>query len=85
MVRGEIDVSTVGILAQRLRDAADREPQRLVIDLEEVGFMDSAGLSAFVRTRKALPSECPVVFRSARPATRQVFELTGLGAVFTFE
>jgi anti-sigma B factor antagonist len=84
-VRGEIDVSTAGALSQCLGEAARRKPQRLVIDLAEVGFMDSAALSAFVRVRKALPAECPVVFRSAGRGARQVFELTGLGSVFTFE
>jgi anti-anti-sigma factor len=84
-VRGEIDVSTVGVLSQCLGNVADRGPERLIIDLAEVGFMDSSALAAFVRVRKALPQECPVVFRSARGQARQVFELTGLGSVFAFE
>jgi anti-anti-sigma factor len=54
----------------------------VVIDLAGVGFLDSAGLRAFVRLRKALPGHCPVILRSPHPRTRQVFELTGLGTAF---
>jgi anti-anti-sigma factor len=56
-----------------------------VIDLAGVGFLVSAGLRAFVRLRKALPADCPVILRSPRPRARQVFDLTGLGTAFEFE
>jgi anti-anti-sigma factor len=42
-VRGEIDLSTAEILSDRLDDLARQDPERLVIDLAEVGFMDSSG------------------------------------------
>jgi anti-anti-sigma factor len=84
-LRGEIDAATVGILSQRLAAVAGDSPRRVAIDLSEVDFLDSAGLWAFVRLRKALPAHCPVVLRSAHPRTRQVFDLTGLGTAFEFE
>jgi anti-anti-sigma factor len=84
-VHGDIDASTADALYQRLADVAGGGPPRLVIDLAGVGFIDSAGLLAFVRLRKALPGHCPVILRSAHPRTRQVFELTGLGTAFEFE
>lgn len=84
-VRGEIDISTVGVLGECLGEVARENPRRLVIDMAQVGFMDSSGLHAFVRVRKALPEDCPVVVRAAQRQVRQVFELTGLGAVFAFE
>ena len=84
-VCGDIDISTAGTLSDRLAEVAGRSPVRLVIDLAEVGFMDSAGLNALVRLRKALPGSCPIVLRSAKPRTLQVFKLTGLTTVFEFE
>jgi anti-sigma B factor antagonist len=84
-VRGEIDTSTADTLSERLAAVADGDPQRVVIDLSGVGFLDSAGLRAFVRLRKALPARCPVILRSPRLRTRQVFDLTGLGTAFEFE
>jgi anti-anti-sigma factor len=84
-VRGDIDAATADALYQQLADVADGGPRRLVIDLAGVGFIDSGGLRAFVRLRKAVPGRCPVILRSVHSRTRQVFELTGLGTAFEFE
>jgi anti-anti-sigma factor len=84
-VRGEIDAATADTFYQRLADVASGSPRRVVIDLAGVGFLDSSGLRAFVRLRKALPADCPVILRSPRPRARQVFDLTGLGTAFEFE
>jgi anti-sigma B factor antagonist len=84
-VRGEIDAGTADAFYERLAGVAGRSPRRLVIDLAAVDFLDSAGLHAFVRLRKALPGHCPVILRSPQPRARQVLELTGLGTAFEFE
>jgi len=83
-VQGEIDATTAAALSGQLDEVAARNPQRLVIDLAGVGFLDSAGLQAFVRVRRQLPENCPVIIRSAQPRLRQVFEITGLSAAFAF-
>lgn len=84
-VRGEIDISTVGILSERLGRLAGKNPQRLVIDLAGVSFVDSSGLGGFVRIRKVLPPECPVVIRSPQRRVRQLFKITGLDSVIIIE
>ena len=84
-VRGDIDIVSADAFHARLAAVASRGPTRLVIDLAGVEFLDSAGLGAFVRLRRALPKDCPVILRSPRRRTRQVFELTGLGTAFEFE
>jgi anti-anti-sigma factor len=84
-VRGEIDITTVGALSERLGHLAAEKPQRLVIDLAGVSFIDSSGLGGFVRIRKALPPGCPVVIRSPQRRIRQLFKIIGLDSVITFE
>ena len=84
-VQGEIDVTTAAALSGHWDEVAARNPQRLVIDLAEVGFLDSAGLQAFAQVRRKLPEDCPVIVRSAQPRLRQVFEITGLSTAFVFE
>ena len=84
-VRGEIDFGTVGVFSARLADVVGRIPEQLVIDLTGVSFLDSSGLHAFVRVRKDLPEHCPVILRAPQHHVRQVFEITGLSPVFTFE
>ncbi|HEX6527416.1 MAG TPA: STAS domain-containing protein [Streptosporangiaceae bacterium] len=84
-VEGEIDIATVGILSGHLTQLAARRPQRLVIGLAGVSFIDSSGLGGLVRIRKALPPECPVVLRSPQRQVRRVFKVAGLDSVFGFE
>jgi anti-anti-sigma factor len=85
IVRGEIDIDTVSALSEHLGQLARKNPQRLVIDLAGVTFIDSSGLGGFVRIRKALPPGCPVVIRSPQRRVRQLFKITGLDSVISFE
>ena len=84
-VRGEIDITTVSTLSEHLGQLAGKNPRRLVIDLAGVSFIDSSGLGGFVRIRKAMPPECPLVIRSPQRRVRQLFKITGLDSVITFE
>jgi anti-sigma B factor antagonist len=84
-VSGEIDISTVGTLSEHLGRLARKNPQRIVIDLAGVSFIDSSGLGGFVRIRKALPPDCQVVIRSPQRRVRQLFKITGLDSLVVFE
>lgn len=84
-VCGEIDIITVSALSEHLGQLAGKNPQRLVIDLAGVSFIDSSGLGGFVRIRKALPPECPVVIGSPQRHVRQLFKITGLDSVIIIE
>jgi anti-sigma B factor antagonist len=84
-VRGEIDINTVGTLSEYLGRLARKNPQRIVIALAGVSFIDSSGLGGFVRIRKALPPDCPVVIRSPQRRVRQLFKITGMDSVVVFE
>jgi anti-anti-sigma factor len=84
-VDGEIDASTVGALSERLAQLAGENPQRLIVDLARVSFMDSSGLNALVLIRKALLPGCTVVIRSPQPRIRHLFTITGLELLFDFE
>ena len=84
-VCGEIDISTVGIFSEQLGRLAGKNPQRLVIDLAGVSFVDSSGLGGFVRIRRALPPGCPVIIRSPQRRVRRLFKITGLDSVIIIE
>ena len=84
-VQGEIDLSSVGTFSEFLGDVARQNPQRLVINLAGVAFLDSSGLHAFVRVRRELSERCPIILRSPQHQVRRVFEIAGLSPVFVFE
>ncbi len=75
---GEIDISTVTGLRERLFElAASGRP--LVVDLDQVGFIDSAGLSALVGTANRAGAHGGSLYAvCARPKIRKLFRLTGL-------
>jgi anti-sigma B factor antagonist len=43
VLRGELDLATAGVLADRLRRAQGRR-ETIVLDLDELAFIDAAGL-----------------------------------------
>lgn len=52
--RGEIDVSNVEILDQALEEALDRGPRCLIVDLDGVEYLDSAGVSSLLRANQVI-------------------------------
>jgi len=83
-VHGEIDLSTADDLDAAIRDAEDTEIGQIVVDLSDLAFLDSSGLSvllkASVRNREDgnrisfVPSKHEVVTR--------LVALTGTGEIF---
>jgi anti-sigma B factor antagonist len=75
---GEIDISTVTRLRERLFEiAASGHP--LVVDLGQVGFIDSVGLSVLVGTaNRAATHGNGLQVACAPPKIRQLLRLTGL-------
>jgi anti-anti-sigma factor len=82
---GELDMATVGQLEDRFREAHEQGFKRLVVDLGELDFMDSTGLTLLTRWTLGAQAdgyEFAVVPGSER--VRRLFELTGLSAHFEF-
>ena len=77
-VAGEVDIATVTRLRESLFElvASDRA---LVVDLDQVTFIDSSGLAALVgAARRAAAHGASLQVVCARPRIRQLFRLTGL-------
>jgi anti-sigma B factor antagonist len=77
-VTGDIDISTVARLRERLFELADNG-QTLIVDLNRVTFIDSAGLGALVgAARRADAHGGSLHAVCARPQTRKLLWLTGV-------
>ena len=76
---GEIDLSTVGELEERLQPSLDEDPELVVLDLREVSFLDSSGLRLILRLNKRQEEIGGrlVLVRGGRRVER-VFEITGV-------
>ena len=77
-ITGEIDISTVNVLRETLFEVAGTG-QTLIVDLNRVTFIDSAGLGALVATyRHATAHGGTLHAVCAQPHTRKLLWLTGV-------
>jgi anti-sigma B factor antagonist len=79
-VRGEVDVSTCGLLRDRLLLAlTDRGRNNIVVNLADVSFIDSTGLGVLVRVwHRAQAGQGILALAAPSPQARAVFGATGL-------
>ena len=77
-VAGEIDITTAGQLRERLSELAASR-RHLVIDLNQVTFIDATGLRALVAAaNRAAAHGTSLHVVCARPKILELFRLTGL-------
>lgn len=75
---GELDVASSGALNEELTELIDSGTTDLVIDLQDLAFIDSTGLSAILLANKKLQGRGSLILRQPVALVRQVFEVTGL-------
>jgi anti-anti-sigma factor len=74
---GELDGMSAGVVRAALQEAAQGQP--VVIDLEAVTFIDSAGLGAIIGgIRHVRTSGGSATFFGPRPSIRRLLETTGV-------
>ncbi|HEX2040266.1 MAG TPA: STAS domain-containing protein [Acidimicrobiales bacterium] len=83
-VSGEVDAAGSESLRTRLDDVIDDEsPLSLVVDLQELTFMDSTGLGVLVHALKRMRERGGDLTLSApSPATRKLLDISGLDRIF---
>jgi anti-sigma B factor antagonist len=80
---GELDVGTQAATSARIAEALDEAPRFLVLDLRDVDFLGSAGLSVLIETQRAAAARgTAVCLVATRRATMLPLELTGLTTMF---
>jgi anti-sigma B factor antagonist len=85
-VRGEIDVATSPALRDQLYEIIDGGARELVVDLAELGFIDSSGLGVLVAALKHMKEQDgELVLAGLQQPALRVFEITDLTALFTIE
>lgn len=75
---GELDLYNAPVLREALAAAADLVPERLIIDLGEVAFVDSTALGVLLETRARLTDKDRFVLAAAGAETRRTLQVSGL-------
>jgi anti-sigma B factor antagonist len=76
---GEIDLASAPDLRATLDAATDAGARHVVVDFEDVAFMDSRGLGVLLSAQRKLRArERKLIVVCDDPLIRRVFEITGL-------
>lgn len=80
---GEVDLYTAPALRDRMASLIDGGVRRLVVNLEEVGFLDSSGLGVLIGALRRLKEHDGVLRLVCNEgSTLKVLTVTGLDKVF---
>jgi anti-sigma B factor antagonist len=79
---GELDLYNAHEVRSVLVDEAARGPERVVVDLSGVGFIDSTALGVVIEARTKLPNRRAFLLAAPAVETRRALEISGLDRHF---
>jgi anti-sigma B factor antagonist len=80
---GELDLYNATQVREALVAASSDGPERLVVDLSEVDFIDSTALGVLIEARSKLPNKRAFLLAAPRLETRRALEISGLDRHFS--
>lgn len=81
--RGDVDLQRSPVLRDALKGVSDRRPQRLVVDLTDVSYMDSSGVATLVEAMQlARRGKYSLVLCCLQDRVKSIFEIARLDTVF---
>jgi anti-sigma B factor antagonist len=80
---GELDLYNAAQVRSALNDASAEDPERIVVDLGEVEFIDSTALGVLIETRTRLKNRDGFLLAAPGLETRRALQISGLDKLFT--
>ena len=80
---GELDLYNAPQVREALKDACADSPQRVVVDLSEVEFIDSTALGVLIEARTKLDNRRAFLLAAPGLETRRALEISGLDRHFS--
>lgn len=78
VVLGEIDIATAPLLEQRLTEAEAGDAAQLIVDLDQVSFMDSTGLQVLVAHTLSKTNGRRIRLTRGSPQVQRLFTVSGM-------
>jgi anti-sigma B factor antagonist len=79
---GELDLYNAAQVRSALADAHAQTPERIVVDLGEVEFIDSTALGVLIEIRAKLDNRDGLLLAAPGLETRRALEVSGLDKLF---
>jgi anti-sigma B factor antagonist len=80
---GELDLYNAGDVRRALTDACADSPQRIVVDLGEVEFIDSTALGVLIEARSKMTNGRAFLLAAPGLETRRALKISGLDRHFS--
>jgi anti-sigma B factor antagonist len=80
---GELDLYNAAEVRGALTEACAEAPERVVVDLGEVEFIDSTALGVLIETRTKLDNRGGLLLAAPGLETRRALQISGLDKLFT--
>jgi anti-sigma B factor antagonist len=80
---GELDLYNAHEVRETLLDECSANPERVVIDLSEVAFIDSTALGVLIEARSKMPNRRAFLLAAPAVETRRALEISGLDRHFS--
>jgi anti-sigma B factor antagonist len=80
---GELDLYNAAQVRAALDEACAETPERVVVDLAEVVFIDSTVLGVLIETRAKLDNRGGLLLAAPGLETRRALQISGLDKLFT--
>jgi anti-sigma B factor antagonist len=82
-LKGEIDLHVSPVITASLNTMIDKRPERVVIDLSDVTYIDSAGLAALIQAMQKVEAYGgKFLLAGLQETVRSIFEISRLDQVF---
>jgi len=82
-IAGDVDAVRASAVQMPLLELLDKSPGRIVVNFQNVGYMDSAGLASFVKLlSRARKQSVPLHLAALSEMLKGLFEITRLDTVF---
>jgi anti-sigma B factor antagonist len=78
-----IDAAIAITFKDRMRELCENGPDRIILDMAQVDFIDSSGLGAVVASMKQVGKDKMLELAGLSPTVKKVFQLTRMDTVFT--
>ena len=83
---GRFDAQSAGEVEDKFSSVLQEGCQKLLVDMDGVDYISSAGLRVLLSTAKKLSaSRGKLVLCSLKPYVREVFEVAGFTTIFTIQ
>jgi anti-sigma B factor antagonist len=79
---GELDLYNAHVVRDALLRACSEAPERLVVDLTDVRFIDSTALGVLIEARTKLPNRRAFLLAAPGLETRRALQISGLDRHF---